>query len=130
MTGLDTGFFVRLLQGHTEAVRVWKTILEGEASAVSCITLFELRRLAERGALESETVRTLIEGIEGVSRVVWIDSPDLLGEAAEISHRFGLSGTDALVLAGFLRCGATAVYTTGSRMARYRRDSVRIVRLG
>ena len=130
MTGLDTGFFVRLLEGHTEAVRVWRAILAGEPSAVSCLTLFELRRMAARGIIDPETIRELVDGVERVALISWIDSRDILREGADISRRYGIPAFDALILAGLLRCGATVIYTSGFHMTRYRQDAVRITRLG
>jgi predicted nucleic acid-binding protein len=43
MIGLDTGFFVELVRNNLMAVRIWEGIVEGDESAVSCLTLYELQ---------------------------------------------------------------------------------------
>ena len=53
MIGLDTGYFLRLLKGDAEASRIWTAIIDGEEAAVSCLTLFELARLARKGASDT-----------------------------------------------------------------------------
>jgi len=52
MIGLDTGLFVELLRGGPQAVALWEQLIEGEKEAlVSCLTLFEIERLALKGTI-------------------------------------------------------------------------------
>jgi len=45
MIGLDTGFFVELMNGNEEAVKLWKACLDDEVElVVSSLTLFEIAR--------------------------------------------------------------------------------------
>lgn len=68
MIGLDTGFFVELLRGGPQAVALWEQLIEGEKEAlVSCLTLFEIERLALKGAISGSEV--LLEGIQAVCRL-------------------------------------------------------------
>jgi len=127
MTGLDTGFFIKLLEGHTEAVRVWKDLMKGGESVVSCLTLFELWRLANRGAVDREAIEKLAEGITGMCDVTWIDEPGILRRGSALSHGLGIPAMDALILSGLLSRGATAIYTTDAHMRRYRGDGVSVV---
>ena len=59
--GLDTGFFVELLRNNHDTVRMWEEIVEGNESAVSCLTLLELERLALKGMIDLEAVNVLLE---------------------------------------------------------------------
>lgn len=129
IVGLDTGFFVRLLQGREEAWRTWRRIVDGEdAGAVSCLSLYELAKLGLRGALSREAVETLVSELPHVCRVVWIEGPDLLDRAARVSHGAGLSMADALILATLLQAGADEIHTTDADLARYE-GGPRVVRL-
>ena len=52
VVGCDTGFFKHFLEGQAEGLDVWQEAKPGESELViSCITLFELRRLGFRGAI-------------------------------------------------------------------------------
>ena len=75
MLGLDTGYFLRLLKGDTEAIRIWTAIIDGAEAAVSCLTLFEIARFARKGSIEAEAEETLREGILGLCRVFGPDFP-------------------------------------------------------
>ena len=53
MIGLDTGFFVELMNGNQEAMRLWKACLDDEEEiAVSCMSLFEIEQLGLKGILK------------------------------------------------------------------------------
>lgn len=111
--GLDTGFFVRLLQAHPTAQAVWGRILSGELSAaISCLSLYELEKLGLRGAIEKTAAETLVEDLPHICSVVWLDGPAILGRAARIAHGHGLAMADAIILASLVEAGATEVYTT------------------
>lgn len=46
MIGLDTGFFIELMNGEEEAANLWKSRLDDEVElVVSSLTLFEIERL-------------------------------------------------------------------------------------
>jgi len=63
MIGIDTGFFIELIKGNKQTSEVWNEILEGEDSVVSCISLYELKKLALKGSIDSHSVDTLLEAI-------------------------------------------------------------------
>ncbi|MBP7867756.1 MAG: type II toxin-antitoxin system VapC family toxin [Acidobacteria bacterium] len=129
MIGLDTGFFVALLGGHPEAVRVWKDLVEGEDSVTSCLTLYELRALAMRGKITLVGAEAVLEAIPAVSRVLWLDHGDTLAQAARLTHGLGLPAMDALILADLLEAGATVVYSTDVHMETGHRKGVKVVNL-
>jgi len=129
VTGLDTGFFVMLLGNDDIPVGVWKSIIDGEESVVSCLTLFELRRLAYKGGIDRESADVLIEGIGDVCTVAWLDDVDILEQAARLSHGLGIPVIDSLILASFNAYGADVVYTTDSHMESFGKKGIKIVRL-
>lgn len=123
MTGFDTGFFFRLLDGVPRAVSVWEPVAAGDASAaLSCITLFELDRAALRGTLDRTAVDVLLVDLPVLCRVVWLgegEGPGRLHRAARLAHGNGLAMADALILSALIEAGATTVYTTDPDLARY-----------
>lgn len=129
MVGLDTGFFVRVLEGSTDAVQVWRKIVDGEESSVSCLSILELRKLSLKGALGSEEADILIDAILSICRVVWIDEKEILLAGANLSHSLGIPAIDALILAGFLMSDATTVYTTDSHLQGAKKKGVKIIKL-
>jgi len=86
LTALDTGFFVRLLQGDGRAVDRWRALVEGEGEGVvSGLSLVELLRLSLKGAIGREDAGLLLDAIPAVCRVVWPDWT--VGERS--ARRFG-----------------------------------------
>ena len=71
MTALDTGFFLRLLEGHEEAGALWRALAEGEGEGVvSGLSLVELLRLGLKGALAKEDAELLLQAIPAVFKEV------------------------------------------------------------
>ncbi|WP_038044077.1 type II toxin-antitoxin system VapC family toxin [Thermus tengchongensis] len=128
MTALDTGFFLRLLQGHEGARAKWEALVEGEEGVVSGLSLVELLRLALKGALDREDGELLLKAIPAVCRVVWPDWG--IGErAARLSHGLHLPLVDALILATALEAGAKELWTADQHLAAYE-GRLRVVLLG
>lgn len=127
MIGLDTGFFVELLKNNSDAVKIWNEILDGEYAFVSCFSLYELEKLALRGAIDDSAVATLREAIMALCSVVWIDNIDILVSAANLSQGLGMHAADALILAGFIKNDVKIVYTTDSDFSLYKKKGVKIV---
>ena len=118
--GLDTGFFVRLLQQNSTALDVWGQITRRDRSAViSCISLYEIDKHGLKGLVSKTSADTLIAELPQLCDVVWLDNPALLERAARLGHGTGLAMADALILASFLEAGAEEVYTTDSDFAVY-----------
>src|SRR4030042_5517180 len=128
MIGLDTGFFIRILENKKEAVRIWQEIVEGEESSVSCLTIFELKRLSIKKAIDEETTGLLIDAIISICTVTWIDGKEILLIGANLSHGLGIPAVDLLILAGFLAINADTIYTTDSHLERFREKEVKIIR--
>ncbi len=125
--GFDTGFFVRLYQGHGRAIAAWEAVKEGEIEGVvSCLSLFEIERLGMRGALHREAAQDLVQELGRLCRIVWIEPGPLLGQAARLAHSHGLSMADSVILASFVEAEAEEIYTTDSDLARHP-DGPRVV---
>ena len=129
MTGLDTGFFIKLLGNNHEAVRIWKAIMDGEEAFVSCLTLFELKRLSLKGKMDSKSTGILISGITSVCRIVWLDEEDILLLGATLSHGLGIPAIDSLILAGFVKYNTEVIYTTDSDLELYEKKGITVIRL-
>jgi len=129
MIGLDTGFFIRLLENKKEAVRIWQGIVEGEESSVSCLTIFELKRLSMKKAIDEETTGLIIDAILSICKVAWIDGKEILLMGANLSHGLGIPAVDSLILTGFLVINADTIYTTDSHLAGFRKKEVKVIRI-
>lgn len=117
--GLDTGFFVRLLEEDPTAAEVWELIRRGEAEAVvSCLTLYEIDRLGLRGTIETGSAETLVRSLPHVCRVLWLDTARLR-RAARVGHGNGLAMADSLILVSLMDGDADPIYTTDSDLAAF-----------
>src|SRR4030043_1867611 len=125
MIGLDTGFFIRLQENKKEAVRIWQGIVEGEDSSVSCLTIFELKRLSMKKAIDEETTGLLIDAILSICKVTWIDGKEILLMGANLSHGLGIPAVDALILAGFLVLNVNTIYTTDSHLELFHKKGIK-----
>jgi predicted nucleic acid-binding protein len=129
MIGLDTGFFVELVRNNSMTVRIWEGIVEGDESAVSCLTLYELKRLSLKGVIESNAVNTILEAIRAICKVVWLDKAEILTGAAAISQSHGIHAIDSLILASFATLNAKTIYTTDSYIEKYKKKGVSVILL-
>ena len=97
---------------------------EGEnESLVSCLTLFEIERLGLKGTIEK--VKTLLESLPAVCRVIWLDY-QILSLAARLSDRLNIPAVDSLILAGLVNEKVKVIYTTDSDLEKYARRGVKI----
>jgi predicted nucleic acid-binding protein len=127
MTGLDTGFFVKLLKGDRQAITLFEQMDENADLCVSCLTIFELKRLSLRGALEKDAVNRLVDNIMSLCRISWIDNVEIHDVAAGLSHGLGIPAVDSLILAGFILNGSEIIYTTDSHLEKYVKKGVRVI---
>jgi hypothetical protein len=130
ITGLDTGYFLRLLEGNEEAVSVWKSIMEGDRQAVVCaLTFFELKRLSLQGRIKKDATQKLIEAIEVLCRIVWLDNIDLLIQSASLSHGTGIPTVDSIIVMSLVSLRAVHIYTTDSHLQAYKNKAVKIIKI-
>jgi predicted nucleic acid-binding protein len=121
MTGVDTGFFFALREGHPMAVQV----LQDEDLAVSVLTHFELKRIALRRGIPWKDIGGPLSRSSTLLEV----SVEASDEAARISHGTGMPALDALILASLVGAGCRKVYTRDEHFMRYRRRDVEIILL-
>jgi predicted nucleic acid-binding protein len=122
MIGLDTGFFIELINGNEEAVSLWKSCLDDEVElVVSSLTLFEIERLGLKGKLKNS--EAILDAIDSVALVVWLER-DMLSLAARFSHGLGIPAVDSLILACLVSNGCTKIYTTDSHLEAYQSNTV------
>jgi predicted nucleic acid-binding protein len=122
MIGLDTGFFIELLNGNEEAVSLWKSGLDDEVElVVSSLTLFEIERLGLKGKLRG--IDTILDAIQGVTSVVWLDL-GILSLAARLSHGLGVPAVDSLILASLVSWDAREIWTTDAHFEAYQSKKV------
>ena len=124
MIGLDTGFFVELINGNEQAISLWKSCLDDEVELlVSSLTLFEIERLGLRGKLKDW--EAILDAIDSVTVVAWPER-DVLSLAARLSHGLGIPAMDSLILACLVSNDCTEIYTTDSHLELYQSNKVRI----
>ena len=129
MIGLDTGFFFKLLKGNRQVTEIFRELDDDTDLCVSCLTIFELKRLSLRGALEQDAVNNLIDNIMALAHISWLDNIEIHDVAAGLSHGLGIPAVDSLILAGFVSNGSETIYTTDSHMEKYVKKGVQIIKL-
>ncbi|HJX30873.1 MAG TPA: PIN domain-containing protein [Thermodesulfobacteriota bacterium] len=127
MIGIDTGFFVELIKGNKQTLNVWNEILDGDDSVVSCISLYELKKLALKGSIDRHSIDTLLEAIKNICTIAWLDNYDVFMAAANLSHGLGLHMSDSFILSGFIRYGATTIYTVDPHFCSYKKKGVNVI---
>jgi len=129
MIGLDTGFFVELVRNNSMAVTIWEGIVEGDESAVSCLTLYELKRLSLKSVIESNAVNTILEAIRAICKVVWLDKTEILTGAAAISQSHSIHAIDSLILASLATLNVKTIYTSDAHFEKYKKKGVSVILL-
>lgn len=124
MIGLDTGFFIELMNGNAEAVSLWKSCLNDEVElVVSSLTFFEIERLGLKGKLKDS--EAILDAIDSVTLVAWLER-DMLNLAARFSHSLGIPAIDSLILACLVANDCSEIYTTDAHLEAYESDTVRV----
>ena len=120
MTGLDTGFFFRLVAGIDDVVSLFERIIRNEEdAAVSTVTLYELMRHGLRGSFPRATAEQLVADAAEAFRVAGTDDMAVLWRAASLSNGTGLSMADSLIAASLEHAGCSSIYTTDGDFDRY-----------
>jgi len=110
----DTSFFVRLLSGNEEAVKVWNKVAEMELEPViSVVVLFEIRRLALKEKFEREKFEMVESVLLEVADLVVLDV-ELALKAAAVSHGAGLAARDAIIYTTARETNCSSLYTADS----------------
>jgi predicted nucleic acid-binding protein len=127
--GFDTGFFVALLNNQEKALDVWDSKIRSRQveGIVSCITLYELLKIALKSRLDKGKTEKFLENVPEICRVIWLDEI-LIRQSAYLSHSMNLAMADALILQSLITGGAKTIYTTDTDLAKYKLGP-KIVRL-
>ena len=122
LTGVDTGFFFALEDGHPLVVKVWK---EREI-ATSTVVLYELKKKLLQGHFDKWP--KIIEDIRISTALVSV-SPETALRAGQLSHELKMPGLDALILSSLLESGCHEIYTTDAHFELYSGKKVKIINL-
>lgn len=96
LVGLDTGYFLKLFEGNSEAVEVWERVIEGELRAkTSALVLFELKRILLKLG-KSEVWGEVKEAITWNCDVVYVNE-EIAEKGASVSYGTGLPAMDSLI---------------------------------
>lgn len=119
--GFDTGFFVALLSGVEKAVDLWNgKVRSGHVEGVvSCITLYELLKLALKSRLNKPKTEQFLEDLPKTCRVIWLDER-LIQKSAYLSHSMNLAMADAMILQSLIEGEAKTIYTTDTDLSKYK----------
>jgi len=127
MIGLDTGFFIELMNSRQEAVNLWKSALEDEVDlVVSALTLFEIERLGLKGKLRDW--EAVVHAIENVTIVATLER-ETMSLGARLSHGLGMPAIDSLILASLISHAVDEIWTTDSHFEAYHSKNVAIKNL-
>ena len=100
-----------------------------DVAVVSCLTLFELKKLSLKGKIEKGAVGILSDAIQAMCLISWLDNNQILSLGAKLSHSLGMHTTDALILSGFVTAGVNTVYTTDSDFEVYKKKGVKVINM-
>lgn len=126
--GSDTGIFERVLRGQDRAVSLFRRLTEEDyLGYVSCICLYELKKLRHRGVVEHRQADFLLDRIPRAFEVMWLDRVSVLERAAGLSHGNNVPMADALILASCLQGRCDYLYTTNADLIQYPGDDIDVV---
>jgi predicted nucleic acid-binding protein len=127
MVGLDTGFFVALMEGEERAVALWDELsLRSDPPIVSVLSLGEILYLSYRAGRPAQG-RRMVQGIEMACSVKDVGQETVL-KAAGLKHGRGIPYVDSLILATFLLGGCDEIHTSDrGHFKRRQKGSPRVI---
>lgn len=110
MVGLDTGYFVGMIQGEQNIIKHWEDLKAHDAIPyVSVLTLGELLYLTIRVG-KPEHGRRMVEGIVKTANIVNVNR-QIVERAAALKGGRGIPYIDSLIIASFLENGCKEIHT-------------------
>ena len=110
MVGLDTGYFVGIIQGEKNIIKHWESLRTREVIPfVSVLTLGEIFYLTIHVG-KPEQGRKMVEGIEKMSNVVDVNR-QIVERAAALKGGRGIPYVDSIIIASFLENGCKEIHT-------------------
>lgn len=122
LTGVDTGFFFALEDGHPLAVKVWKE----QDIVTSTIVLYELQKKLLQGHFHKWP--KIVEDIKIATTLVSI-SPEIALKAGHLAHDLKIPGLDSLILSSLIEAGSNEIYTTDAHFELYSSRKTKIINL-
>jgi len=110
MLGLDTGYFIGIIQGEKNIIKHWEGLKTHETVPyVSVLTLGDILYLTIRVG-KPEQGRKMVEGIEKTSNIVDVNK-QIVERAATLKGGHGISYVDSIIIASFLENGCKEIHT-------------------
>jgi predicted nucleic acid-binding protein len=110
MVGLDTGYFVGMIQGEKSIIAHWEKLKASETIPyISVLTLGEILYLTIRVG-KPDQGRKMIAGIEKTSMVIDVDKK-IVERAAALKAGRGIPYVDSIIIASFLENGCKEIHT-------------------
>lgn len=114
MVGLDTGYFVGIIQSEENIIKHWEGLkAHGVIPFVSVLTLGELLYLTIRVG-KPEHGRKMVEGIVKTSTIVDVNR-QIVERAAALKGGRGIPYIDSVIIASFLENGCKEIHTKDRR---------------
>ena len=114
MVGLDTGYFVGMIQGEEDIIKHWEDLKARDVIPfVSVLTLGELLYLTIRVG-KPEHGRKMVEGIVKTSSIVDVNM-QIVERAAVLKGGRGIPYIDSLIIASFLENNCKEIHTKDRR---------------
>ena len=113
MVGLDTGYFMAMIKGHSKALTLWDKLQKSKIPVVSVLTLDELAYLYYRMG-EPEKGQRLVENIKILAIIKSVDE-NIAIRAASLKHELAIPFIDAIIMATFLEAGCKEIHTTDKK---------------
>jgi predicted nucleic acid-binding protein len=114
MVGIDTGFFVGLMQGDSKPIEFWKSLVDSDTlPVISMLTIGELLYLSLRLG-QSDRGRELVDSIDKSARVIPVDRP-IVEKAASLKAGRGIPYIDSIIISTFMLAGCSEIHTTDQR---------------
>jgi predicted nucleic acid-binding protein len=124
--GLDTGFFLKIMEENETALKIWEEIIKGNIqSFVSVLVIFELKRLFHK----REKIRLWDDFYDAIKSTSIITSltEEVALSAASLSHGTGLPAVDSLIYTSYLKQNISKFYTTDSDFEVISREKPEII---
>jgi predicted nucleic acid-binding protein len=111
MVGLDTGFFIALMQDDPAAAKFWSDLSKKDTlPIVSILTVGELLYITHRFN-EPQKGKRLVENIYIAAKVLPVDR-EIVEKAATIKAGRGIPYVDSIILATFILTGCKEIHST------------------
>ena len=114
MVGIDTGFFVGLMQGDSKPIEFWGSLVDRDTlPVISMLTIGELLYISFRLG-QSASGRELVNSIDKSARVIPVDRP-IVEKAASLKAGRGIPYIDSIIISTFMLADCSVVHTTDRR---------------